>query len=127
MRYRLAAMASLCFCTVSSAATSGEAPLPTSSTAKVEQQYLLVRARSYMSLNANTARHFERVVVRRAEKEPWWMLFVGTTLIGYRLFRNHQLLFAGSLLATEHEFVLTAPEPGVPKVFTGHSEPALEV
>jgi uncharacterized membrane protein YecN with MAPEG domain len=48
-----------------------------------------------MSLNGDTTRRLERAIVRCAKKEPWWMFFVGITLIGYRLFRNHQVLFAG--------------------------------
>ncbi len=51
------------------------------------------------------ALRLERAIMRRAEKERWWMLFVGITLVGYRLLRKHQALFAHTLLYSAYEGV----------------------
>ncbi len=49
------------------------------------------------------ALRLERAIMHRAEKERWWMLFVGITLVGYRLLRKHQALFAHTLLYSAYE------------------------
>jgi hypothetical protein len=53
----------------------------------------------YLSAKANSAKKIQRAIVHSAERERWWMLFVGVTLVGYRLIRQHQIVFESSFLS----------------------------
>jgi hypothetical protein len=63
------------------------------------QSHLLSTNHGYISLNRRKAKHLKHMIERGAERERWWMLFVGVTLITYRLVRKHQLLFERSSVA----------------------------
>jgi hypothetical protein len=54
--------------------------------------------KSAVSSEADTRKHLERAIVRAAERERWWMLFVGITLVSYCLLRKHQALFDRTIL-----------------------------
>jgi hypothetical protein len=45
----------------------------------------------------------ERAVVRKAKRDRWWMLFVGATILGYRLVRKHQAMFENSVLYADYK------------------------
>ena len=51
-----------------------------------------------ISPKPDKAVRLERALVRDVRKDKWWMLFVGITVVGYRLLRKHQSLFGNSLL-----------------------------
>jgi hypothetical protein len=106
MRYLFAVVAALGLINLSNAATKAfipDLPQGRKPTAHVERGRLSLVAPRYMSLNADNAKGLKRVIVRNAVQERWWMLFVGTTLIAYRLFRKHQVLFEGSFLSLAHD------------------------
>jgi hypothetical protein len=60
-------------------------------------------AKTSMSPNADRREHLQRAIERSAKRQRWWMLFVGITLVGYRLFRKHQSLFENSFLYSSYE------------------------
>jgi hypothetical protein len=45
----------------------------------------------------------ERAIVGKAKRDRWWMLFVGATILVYRLVRKHQALFDSSLVYSSSE------------------------
>jgi hypothetical protein len=130
MRYLLAIAASICMLSLSSAATKGILPLggatATSATASA-QIHLTSYTPRYMSLGAKKARKMEHIIARNAPAERWWMLFVGTTLIAYRLFRKHQVLFEASFLSLAPD----VPRPenvtlAVKRAISRHARAAVE-
>jgi hypothetical protein len=72
-------------------------------TVRIAPPHVSLSGGGYLSVKADRAQKLERAIVRSAERERWWMLFVGITLIGYRLMRQHQALFEGSLLSLDYE------------------------
>jgi hypothetical protein len=129
MRYLLTIIASLGLLTLSSAATKNLVPalgLRGKPTANVAQQRVVFAGNRYMSLNADKARHLEHIIVRGAQTERWWMFFVGTTLIGYRLFRKHQVLFESSFLSLGHELPGRRASSAIAQVISPRQEAAFE-
>jgi len=56
-----------------------------------------------LSPNADRRKHLERAIARGVQRERWWMLFVGITLVSYRLVRKHQALFENTFLYPSYE------------------------
>jgi hypothetical protein len=106
MRSLIVAVASVCMLSLAGAASKGAVPGMSSVGKPTEhsiQPRLTVSTPRYVSLNADKVRKLQHVIVRSAAQERWWMLFVGTTLIAYRLFRKHQVLFEASFLSLAHD------------------------
>jgi hypothetical protein len=60
-------------------------------------------ANTSVTSNADRREQLERAIKLGVRRERRWMLFVGLTLIGYRLFRKHQSLFENSVLYPGYE------------------------
>jgi hypothetical protein len=72
--------------------------------ASASRAQIAVTAETVMAPNADRRKQLERAIAQAAQKERWWMLFVGITLVGYRLLRKHQALFENSFLYPTHEY-----------------------
>jgi hypothetical protein len=106
MKFYLVAIAAICLLTAAIAghrglsALFGTRVMPTNASGEQAS----VTADKVMSPNADRRKQLERSISRGARKERWWMLFVGITLVGYRLLRKHQALFENSFLYPSYEY-----------------------
>jgi len=89
MRYLVAVILSTCAVWLYSSAAYSQQP------AHAER----VSITHNLSENAGSPKKMERAIARSAEHEHWWMWFVGVTLVGYRLIRQHQVVFESSFLS----------------------------
>jgi hypothetical protein len=58
---------------------------------------------SQVEQDAQKTASLERLLVRKARKDRWWMLLVGSIVVAYQLRQKHQALFEKSLLYPAHD------------------------